>query len=93
MDFKNRIEKVVKSISKGRVMSYKEVAIKAGYPKAYRAVGSIMRRNRNKEIPCHRVVCSNGYVGQFNRGGTSKKVDLLKSEKVKINSRNNIIQE
>ena len=64
-------------------MTYKEVARLAGRPRAYRAVGNILNKNRNPKIPCHRVIRSNGKIGGYNKG-TRKKQELLKKEKVLI---------
>ncbi len=61
-------------------MTYKEVATKAGNPKAARGVGAIMRSNFNRDIPCHRVVKSDGSLGSYNRGGTSRKREMLIEE-------------
>ena len=61
-------------------MTYKEVAIKAGNPNAARAVGSIMRKNYDPLIPCHRVVRSDGNIGDYNRGGSEEKTRKLRSE-------------
>lgn len=47
-------------------MSYKEVAIKAGNPRAARAVARIMSANFDPTIPCHRVICTNGTLGGYN---------------------------
>ena len=62
-------------------MSYKEVAARAGNPGAARTVGSIMRMNYDKTIPCHRVIRSDGKIGNYNRGGEAAKRALLKKEK------------
>lgn len=79
--FRIRVEKVVKSIPKGKVMSYGEVAQRAGSPGAYRAVGTIMANNFDKSIPCHRVIKSDGSLGLYNRaGGTEAKRKILLSE-------------
>ena len=78
-NFKSRVLSIVKEIPKGRVMSYKEVAAKAGSPNASRAVGNIMKGNHDKSVPCHRVICSNGDIGGYN-GGVEKKLKLLKEE-------------
>lgn len=78
--FKNNVYKVVSKIPKGKVLTYKEVAHKAGSPKAYRAVGNILNKNYNPDIPCHRVVRSDGKTGGYNRGSERKK-ELLKKEK------------
>ncbi len=60
-------------------MTYAEVAQAAGYPGAARAVGNIMAANYDPEIPCHRVIRSDGSVGGYNRG-RDKKVAKLRSE-------------
>lgn len=78
--FRDKVRAVVAKIPKGKSMTYKEVATKAGNPKAARAVGAIMRSNFNRDIPCHRVIRSDGSLGSYNRGGTLKKHILLKSE-------------
>ncbi len=78
--FTERVRDIVRKIPKGKSMTYKEVAAKAGNPRAARAVGAIMRSNYNRDIPCHRVVKSDGSLGSYNRGGTLRKRQLLKSE-------------
>lgn len=79
--FRTRVLKVVKSIPKGKVMSYGEVAKRAGSPGAYRAVGTIMANNFDKTIPCHRVIKADGSLGFYNRtGGTDAKRKILLSE-------------
>ena len=80
---------MVKRIPKGKVMTYKILAKLAGYPKAYRAAGSALNKNRNPKIPCHRIIKSDGKVGGYSRG-TKKKIALLKKEKVIINSHGKI---
>ena len=71
--FTQRVQQIVKNIPKGKVLTYLEVAKKAGSPKAYRAVASIMSKNYDKDIPCHRVIRSDGTLGGYNRGGVSAK--------------------
>lgn len=71
-------------------MTYKEVAERAGYPRAARAVGNALNKNRSSAVPCHRVVCSNGFVGGYNRG-IKQKAFKLKSEGVKI--KNYVVQD
>ena len=77
--FKNKVLKVVQSIKKGYVLTYKDVAILAGSPKAFRAVGNILNKNYDPKIPCHRVIRSDGSLGGYNRGD-NKKLELLKKE-------------
>lgn len=70
----------------GKIISYKELAEKAGYPEASRAAGSVMRKNPVAiVIPCHRVLnksCfkKNGLIPGNYSGGIDKKVFLLKLE-------------
>jgi O-6-methylguanine DNA methyltransferase len=78
--FTEKVYEVVRKIPKGRTLSYKEVAVLAGNPKAYRAVGNILHKNYNPETPCHRVICSNGKIGGYNRGEKRKK-EILEIEK------------
>ena len=61
-------------------MTYKEVAIKIGNPKAFRAVGTVLSKNFDKTIPCHRVIRTNGKMGGYNRGGENKKFQILMEE-------------
>ena len=70
---------VVARIPKGKVLTYTEVAKKAGSPKAYRAVGNIISKNFNPKIPCHRVIRTDGGMGGYNRG-IKNKIKLLKKE-------------
>ena len=80
MLFKEKVFKVVAQIPKGEVLTYKEVAKKAGNPKAVRAVGTILSKNFDPKIPCHRVIRSDGKMGGYNRGGVAKKLAILKKE-------------
>ena len=77
--FKNKVIAVVKKIPKGKTLSYKQVAAKAGHPLAARAVGAIMRANKDKNVPCHRVINSDGSLGGYN-GLQGKKERLLRLE-------------
>ncbi len=78
-DFQKKIFKNMKNIKYGNVLTYKELAEKAGHPKAYRAVGSTCGANRIPiVIPCHRVVSSSG-LGGFG-GGLRRKKFLLNLE-------------
>lgn len=82
--FRERAYDVVKKIPKGKVLTYKEVANLAGNPRAWRAVGNILNKNPDfQNIPCHRVVKSDGEVGGY-KFGQKKKAALLKREGVVI---------
>lgn len=78
--FADIVRDVVRSIPKGEIRTYKEVAAAAGHPGAARAVGTIMKNNRDETVPCHRVVRSDGNVGGYNRGGPERKRQLLTQE-------------
>jgi O-6-methylguanine DNA methyltransferase len=78
--FRDKVFEVVKKIPKGKTLTYKQVAIKAGSPRAYRAVGNILSKNYDPKIQCHRVVRSDGKIGGYNRGA-EKKTEMLKREK------------
>ena len=81
MNFKDRVLGVVSQIPKGETRTYKEVAAMAGSPKAYRAVGNIMKGNHDPNVPCHRVVRSDGSLGGYNaRGGSAAKEARLRDE-------------
>lgn len=82
--FTEAVRNVVRHIPKGKTMTYQEVATAAGYPKAARAVANVMAHNFDQAIPCHRVIRSDGTLGGYNRGGVSKKREILISEGVRL---------
>ena len=84
MIFSENVRKVVKTIPKGSVMTYKEVAKAAGNVKAARAVANLMAKNYDPLIPCHRVIRSDGSLGGYNRGGIDKKRVILEAEGCKF---------
>ena len=75
--FREKVLDIVRKIPKSGTMTYKEVATKAGNPNAARAVGAVMRQNYDPTVPCHRVIHSNGTIGNYNRGGTRRKREIL----------------
>ncbi len=77
--FTEKVLHVVKNIPRGKTLTYKEVANRAGSPNASRAVGSILKQNYNPAIPCHRVIRSDGETGEYNRGRIEK-IRKLKAE-------------
>lgn len=81
--FGERVKEVVRQIPKGKVLTYKEVARRAGRPRAYRAVGNIMNKNYDKSVPCHRVIKSDGTIGGY-RLGAKLKEKILRSEGFKF---------
>lgn len=79
MTFRERVYIIVSKIPRGSVLSYKEVAHRAGNPKACRAVGNILNKNYDPKVPCHRVIRSDGTIGGF-RDGAQAKIVRLKHE-------------
>lgn len=77
--FQAKVFAVVKKIPKGKTLTYKEVAKKIGSPQSYRAVGNALNKNCFKDVPCHRVIRSDGKIGGFNRGPQNK-IKILKKE-------------
>jgi methylated-DNA-[protein]-cysteine S-methyltransferase len=82
--FKDKVYGVVAKIPKGKFMTYKGVATKIGSPNASRAVGTVLSKNYDPNIPCHRVIRSDGRMGGYNRGGTNKKLAILRKEGAKL---------
>jgi DNA-3-methyladenine glycosylase len=77
--FSKKVLDVVAAITKGDVLTYKEVAGLAGSPRAFRAVGNILNKNRDPKVPCHRVIRSDGQIGGF-AWGSAKKTEILIKE-------------
>ena len=82
--FREKVIQIVKKIPKGKTLSYKQVAIKAGHPGAARAVGEIMRVNKDRTVPCHRVIRSDGTLGGYNTINGPSIHTLLLKERVQI---------
>jgi len=84
-EFEEKVYKLCRKVPRGMVTTYGIIAKKLK-TSAYRAVGQVLRRNPYApEVPCHRVVCSDGSVGGFRGMSTSiKKVEMLRKEGVNI---------
>ena len=80
--FQVKVWKYLKTIPKGKVKTYKQVAIGINRPKSARAVGNACASNTYApEVPCHRVISSDGSLGGFSSpGGLKTKKKLLKKE-------------
>lgn len=78
--FTEKVYAYVKTIPAGQVRTYGEVAAAIGYPLSTRAVGSALAKNYDKEVPCHRVIKSDGSLGNYNRGGVAAKKKILERE-------------
>ena len=74
--FRDRVFAVVRGIPPGSVLSYGDVARLAGNPRAARAAGSVLKTNYDLGVPCHRVICADGRLGEYNRGAEKKRALL-----------------
>jgi len=78
------IRRILRSIPRGKVTTYKELSLALGWEKGWRKVARMLSANPEPiNVPCHRVVCSDGKVGGY-KLGVRKKIELLKSEGVEI---------
>jgi methylated-DNA-[protein]-cysteine S-methyltransferase len=83
-EFTQDVWKALRKIKGGKVISYADLAAKAGRPLAVRAAGTAMATNLIAPIvPCHRVVKTGGAVGNYGFG-VDLKVKLLAHEGVNI---------
>lgn len=78
--FADRVRAVVRSIPKGKTMTYGQVAAAAGRPGAARAVGTVMSHNDDASVPCHRVVRSDGKPSGYNGINGPSREALLRAE-------------
>lgn len=83
--FAGRVRDVVRSIPAGEVMTYGAIAKAIGAPRHARQVAKVMSQNYLPDVPCHRVIRSDGTLGGYNRGGVEVKQDLLTQEGYTIN--------
>lgn len=83
--FRGRVLRACARIPAGQVMTYGELAAKAGSPGAARAVGTAMATNPVPVIiPCHRVVRADGALGAYSAGGTRAKARMLRAEGIAL---------
>lgn len=77
--FQEAVYRVVQDIPKGTTMTYAQVAVAIGNPKAVRAVGNALNKNPfAPQVPCHRVIRSDGSIGGFASGVEVKRALLRK---------------
>ena len=81
-DFEQRVYAVTRTIPRGEVRTYGDVAAAIGTPGAARAVGAALGRNPIPIlVPCHRVLAAQGKSGGFSApGGTATKFRMLAIE-------------
>lgn len=81
-NFREKVYSELAQVQAGQRVTYGQLAKQVGSPKAARAVGTAMAKNRHVPIiPCHRVISSNGSLGNYSGyGGVKTKADLLEHE-------------
>jgi O-6-methylguanine DNA methyltransferase len=82
-DFRRRVLSAVRRIPPGRVATYGDIAERAGRPRAWRAVGNIMRGCGDPGTPCHRVIGAGGALGGYG-GNLQLKRQLLRAEGIEV---------
>jgi methylated-DNA-[protein]-cysteine S-methyltransferase len=83
-DFQRRALETLRRVPTGSVISYRGLAAAVGEPKSQRAIGNTMASNPVPIfVPCHRVIKSDGSIGNYG-GGVERKVLLLKLEGFQI---------
>ena len=83
--FQQRVWEEITKIPRGEVRTYKEIAIAIGKPNSARAVANACGKNpRPIEIPCHRVIRSDGSLGGYKGGDIMEKRLLLLEEGLKF---------
>ena len=85
-NFQKKVWNYLKTIKKGSVTTYKNVAKAIGKPLAIRAVANAIGKNPyGPKIPCHRVIRSDGSLGGYSgKGGIKTKKLLLKREGIML---------
>ena len=82
--FQKEVYKAILDIPRGEIRSYRWVAEKIGNLRASRAVGNALNSNPySPEVPCHRVIRSDGSIGGY-AGGISKKKAILRNEGISL---------
>ncbi|MFX0097626.1 MAG: MGMT family protein [Candidatus Hodarchaeota archaeon] len=89
-EFQKKVYRVCSKIPEGSVTTYGTIARILGNSSMARAVGNALNKNPfpSKEVPCHRVIRSNGEVGGFASGtknkGTKNKIIMLEKEGIEV---------
>jgi methylated-DNA-protein-cysteine methyltransferase-like protein len=89
ISFSRRVKEVVKMVPKGKVVSYGQVALYAGYPRGARSVGRILRQTRDNLLPWWRVINNRGYIsikGNWEHEAEEQR-ELLRKEGVDVSDR------
>jgi methylated-DNA-protein-cysteine methyltransferase-like protein len=89
MTFRDRVIHVVRQVPPGRVVTYGQVALWAGSPRAARQVGAVLfgLREADGDVPWQRVVNGKGGISTYKVGGGELQTALLRSEGVEVGER------
>ncbi len=83
-----KVYNTLKRVSFGKTVSYKELSTMSGITNGARFIGNAMAKNLFPIIiPCHRVIKSDGGIGNYG-GGIKTKTFLLEHEKIIMNNKN-----
>ena len=84
--FQQKVWAALRTIPRGEVRTYTDIAIQIGHPSSARAVANACGKNPYApEVPCHRVIRSDGSIGGYSaEGGSEKKRAMLREEGVYI---------
>ena len=82
-NFRQEIERLIKTVPTGKVTTYGDLASMAGYPGAARLVGGVAHYGDSK-LPWHRIVNRSGGLASGYPGGREAQADLLDQEGVEI---------
>jgi len=84
--FQKRVTAACRAVPAGSIATYGDLAAAAGSPRAARAVGSVMSKNRVPLIiPCHRITSAGNLAGGYSApGGLDTKRKLLQLEGVQL---------
>lgn len=81
----------MKKVPRGKITTYAAIARAIGHPRSARAVGNALNRNLyrdarlQRQVPCHRVIRSDGTIGGFARG-SKEKIRLLRKEGIAVSN-------
>jgi methylated-DNA-protein-cysteine methyltransferase-like protein len=90
--FKQAVLEMVARVPKGKLATYGQIALMAGYPRRPRQVGMVLKGlPENTELPWHRIVNANGYVPSRGRWwGALEQIQRLRAEGIEVDDQGNL---
>ena len=84
--FQRKVWAALKTIPRGEVRTYTQIAVQIGHPTSARAVANACGKNPYApDVPCHRVIRADGGLGGYSgEGGVEQKRALLREEGVQV---------